>query len=220
MVTGALVVWAAEKDERVSMDQVPPKAREALLKLAGGAEIKEVEKETVNGVEVYEAEWMVDGKEREAKVTADGQPVKRRGEAKEEVITLEQAPAKAREAILKAAGDAKIIKVEKEMEDGAPAYEAEWKTNGKKHEIAVTAEGALISSEETVAAQDVPEAVRKAAEKRFPGAEKLVFTKEIEVSYEVTVVHQGKKHEIEISPGGQIEEDEDDDDGDGSEHQR
>ena len=202
-----LVVWAAEKEEKeqkVTMEQVPAKAREALLKLAGGAQITEVEKEIENGVEIYEAEWIADGVEHEAKVTADGKMVSEQDEEKEEQITMEQVPPQAREALMKAAGGAKILKVEKENEHGTVAYEAEWKVNGHGHELAVTAEGAMISTEETVEAKDVPEAVRQAAAKLFPGVEKLTFQKETKVIYEVSGIVGGKEKEIEISPGGRV----------------
>ena len=47
--------------EEVSLDQVPAKVRATLLKLAHGATIDEVERETEGGITTYEAEWLVSG---------------------------------------------------------------------------------------------------------------------------------------------------------------
>ncbi|HON67823.1 MAG TPA: hypothetical protein PLS23_15130 [Phycisphaerae bacterium] len=216
---GTLAVWAVakEKEEKITIDQVPPAAREALIKAAGGATILKVERENENGVVVYEAKWTTDGVKHEAKVTAEGQPVEEE-EEEDEVITMEQVPAQAREALMKLAGAAKITKVEKENEDGTVAYEAEWLVDGKEHSAAVTAEGALVGSEETVDAKDVPLAVRQAAEKRFPNVAKLIFEKETKVEYEVTAVIDGKEHEIELTPGGRVADDEEEGD-DGEEEE-
>ena len=48
-----------------------------LLKEANGAEIREIERETENGKVVYEAEWLVDGREFEIEVAEDGTVLER-----------------------------------------------------------------------------------------------------------------------------------------------
>jgi len=66
-----------EDEVEVTLDQVPAAVKEAILKAAAGATIKEIEAETKNGQTVYEAEWVVDGKEIEITVSADGTILKR-----------------------------------------------------------------------------------------------------------------------------------------------
>ena len=213
----ALVVWAEAKEETVTLDQVPAAAREALTKAAGDAKITKIEKDEEDGVAVYEATFVVDGKKKEAKVTADGKAVKDDDEGdeekdKEESIKADEVPAKARETLVKLAGDAKITGFSKETEDGVVAYEAEWTVKDRAHSASVTADGALISAEEVMDPNAVPEAVSKAAAKHFPAGAKLTFEKETKVSYEVTCKVDGKEKKLELSPGGKVEEDEGDED--------
>lgn len=222
----AFAVWAETKEEKVALDQVPAAVREALTKAAGDGKITEIEKETEEGVVTYEATLLLNGKEKEVKVTANGKAVKEdegddddkeADDEKEERITMDQVPAKARKALMKLTGDAKITEVVRETDDGAVSYEAEWTSKGLSYEAEVTEEGVLISSQETLDVNAVPEAVRKAAAKLFPAGAKLTFSKEIKVTYEVTCTINGKEKEVQISPHGQIDdgdEDEDDDDDD------
>jgi uncharacterized membrane protein YkoI len=200
LAIGTFIVLAEE--QKLTLDQVPAKAREALLKAAGGARITEIEKENEKGVEVYEAEWVVDGKEHELAVTADGKPVAENEEAEDDELTIDQVPAKAREALLKLAGDNRITEVEKEKEHGVVAYEADWAVNGREYSACVSADGEIIETEETINTNDVPEAVRAAAAKLLPGAEKLKFEKTVKIEYEISGVVNGKKREIEVSPAG------------------
>ena len=222
----AFAVWAEDKakEVKVTLDQVPAAVREAFLKAAGDAKITEIEQEEENGVTTYEATFVANGKKKEIEVTADGKVIEEEEEAdeeKEEKITMDQVPAKAREVLMKLAGEGKITEVVKETDDGAVSYEAEWTIKGLSYEAEVTEEGALISSEETMDANAVPEAVRKAAAKLFPAGAKLTFTKEIEVTYEVSCTIDGKEKEIEISPAGTVDDDEgDDEDDDDDEDER
>ena len=61
-----------EDEEVVSLDAVPEAVKATILKEAAGAEIREVEKETEDGVTVYEAEVIIDGQEVDIEVAADG----------------------------------------------------------------------------------------------------------------------------------------------------
>ena len=104
--------------------------------------------------------------------------------------------------MLKLAGDEKITEVTKENEDGAMTYEAEWTVQDNAHGAAVTEDGVLLELEETLNIKDVPESVRKAAEKLLAGAEKMTFEKEMKIVYEVSGTVNGKKKEVKISPAG------------------
>lgn len=69
-----------EDEVKVTLDQVPDAVKAAILAEAKGNPIKEIEKETEHGQTTYEAEWIVDGKEIELKVSDDGKVLKRKVE--------------------------------------------------------------------------------------------------------------------------------------------
>jgi hypothetical protein len=62
-----------ENDEQeVSIDQVPPAVKAAILKEAGSGTVKEIEQKTKDGKAIYGADIIIDGKKFEIKVSADG----------------------------------------------------------------------------------------------------------------------------------------------------
>ena len=204
----AIAVSAKDKDEEeVSLEQVPAAVKATILKEAKGGTIQEIERETKHGKTVYEAEVIIQGKEIEIKIAPDGRVLKREiegeeGEEEDEVISLEQVPAAARKALVKHAGGAKIIKVEREKEHGVVLYEAEWEAGGREHEAKVTADGDLMELEEKVEAKDVPEAVRQAAGKRFPAGAKVEYERKTITLYEVEAKVNGKEREMLLTPAG------------------
>jgi hypothetical protein len=73
-----------ENEVKVTLDQVPPAVKDAILNEAGSNPIKEIEAETKGGKTVYEAEWVVAGQEIEIKVAADGTILKRKVEKEDD----------------------------------------------------------------------------------------------------------------------------------------
>ncbi len=230
---GALCLAAVSRgddEERVTLDQVPATVKAAILKAAAGAEIREIERETEDGKTVYEAEFVLGGKEIEVKIAADGSVLSREAEDdddgddedEEETIAVDKIPGPARKALQRLAGDAKIVKAGREKEDGVLIYEAEWAVNGAAHEAAVTADGALIETEEVISAEKAPAAVQAAIAKHF-GTAKVVVEKKMIVVYEVEAKVGGKEKELLIFPTGRLHDehgdhDDDDDDDDSHEH--
>ncbi len=213
LVVGVAVTGLAngdEDEEKVSIDQVPAAVKATILKEAGGATIKEIERETKNGKTAYEAEWVADGKEIEIKVAPDGALLKREVEEEddddgdEEKIPLDQVPVKAREALLKHARGATITEVEREKERGVVLYEAQWKADGREHEAKVTASGELVELEEEVDPNQVPAAVKATAAEKFPAGAKLEYEKKMIVLYEIEAKIDGKEREVLISPTGKV----------------
>lgn len=96
------------KEEAVTAEQVPQPARDVLTKLAGGATIDKYEKEAREGATVYEADWMADGREFGAMVTADGVLV-----AQEETVTADNVPTGVKEAAARLLAGATNLKYEK-----------------------------------------------------------------------------------------------------------
>jgi uncharacterized membrane protein YkoI len=143
----------------------------------------------------------------------------------EEKTSLDQIPAAAREALVKAAGDATITGVEREKKHGTVFYEGAWKVNGREKEAKVTADGLLVEIEEEVDAKNVPSSVQAVAAKEFPAGAKVEYEKKTMVVYEVEAKVDGQEKELIVSPVGKIlmkkheaKEDEDDD-GDDGEHE-
>jgi len=65
-----------DKEQQVSIDQVPAVVRATILKEAGSGKIEKIVTENEDGQTIYEAEVIMDGKEFDVKVAADGSLVK------------------------------------------------------------------------------------------------------------------------------------------------
>lgn len=222
----ALAAWAGDADEQeVTLDQVPAAVKATILEEAAGAEITEIERETKDGKTTYEAEFMRDGREIEIEVGADGTLLGREVEDEdddEDDVTLDQIPGPARKALLHLAGGAEILEVEREKEHGVLVYEAEWLANGTKHEAAVTADGTLLETEETIPLEQAPAAVREAIAKHFGAEVKVVVERKTIIVYEAEARIDGKERELLVFPTGKVheQEDHDDDDDDDDHHDR
>jgi hypothetical protein len=120
-------------EDEVTLDQMPAAARAVILAQAAGAPISEIERETTNGVTVYEAEWVVDGTEHEVAVTADGELLEL-----EETVPVSQVPAAVQAVIAEHFGAGAQVVVEKKM---IVMYEVEAKVNGKEIELCIFPSG-------------------------------------------------------------------------------
>lgn len=220
MVT--LVAGAGDqREERVTLDQVPPAVKATILKESTGGKITEIERETRNGQTVYEAEFLLNGREIEILLAADGTLLGRKVEIGDkdkdedededededgDDLTIDQVPLPARAALLRLAARVKIVEVERKTEHGAVRYEAEWVVEGVEHEAAVTADGTLLETEESVAPEKAPAAVRAAIRKHFGPGAKVVIEKKMIVVYEVEAKTDGKEKELLIFPTGRVHE--------------
>lgn len=129
-------------------------------------------------------------------------------------LTLDQIPAKAREALERLAGSNKIVEVESEKENGIMVYEAAWIGNGTHTEAEVTEDGVLLEMEESLKPEAVPESIRTAAEAALAGAPTIKYERHTVVFYGVKGKVDGKGKELKISAGGKVMGHEDEDDGD------
>jgi len=206
----------AQEEVEVSLDQVPKVVQETILREAAGAKITEIEQETKDGKTMYEAEFERDGRTMELKIAPDGRLLGRKFENEDDDdddgLTVDQLPAPARTALLKLAGGAKIVEVERETEHGATIFEAAWSANGTKHEAAVTSDGTLVETEEVIPVDQAPSAVRAAIAKHFGAETTVVVERKTIILYEAEAKIDGKESELLIFPTGQIHEDKHDDD--------
>ncbi len=126
---GTLSLWAAG----LKLEQLPQKAQDTIKKLAGNNRIGGIEAEKEGGVQVFEAGWMVDGREQEVEVTADGILLEM-----EESVDVKDVPEAVKTAAQKELAGAPSIHYEKHT---YVIYEVEGKVNGKGKEVVISPTG-------------------------------------------------------------------------------
>ena len=159
-----------ELEAEISADALPQTVKDAVGKVAEGAEIKEAGKEVtywiVKLVKLpeprvsYDVELVKDGKEYEIEVAADGTILEEleckkqdddddddEDDDDEEQVSIDDVPAAVKATILANAGDGTVKEIERETEDGKAVYEAEVIIDGQEVEIKVADDGTLLSKE-------------------------------------------------------------------------
>ncbi|HVP09656.1 MAG TPA: hypothetical protein VMV94_00540 [Phycisphaerae bacterium] len=121
---------------------------------------------------------------------------------KEMKIPEAQVPPAALATLKKMAGSAKIEQFEEKMKHDQKIYKAEWKTAEGEMEVAVTAAGDLLATEEPVMADKVPAAVKAAAEKEAGMGAKIEYEKKTVILYEAKFKKGDKEEEVKICPTG------------------
>ena len=175
--------------KEVTMEQVPKAVKETILKEAGKNKIEELEEKTLEGNKiVYEAMWMVEGKEIELQVSPDGKVVNKKTEDAAEAkaaapVTVEKSPAKlpdaAAAALKKAYGKATIKGVEVEPTDGVDLLKVVLLEKGKEREVEVSPDGILVSTQIDVSESDLPRKVRKSVKEAIEGGKIIKMEKEV-----------------------------------------
>ncbi|MBN1489727.1 MAG: PepSY-like domain-containing protein [Phycisphaerae bacterium] len=229
----AVTGWAGDVAE--ALDQMPTKARAALVKLAGTATIVEAEQEKEHGVVCYEAEWAVDGREVGATVTADGELVEM-----EEELDEASVPAAIQAAATKALPAGTAVEYERVT---TVVYEVEAKVDGKEKEMLISATGKIMKrgrwekdddegddddddadeeDEVAVAFDQLPAAVKATILAEADGATIKEIERETakngQMVYEAEWVEGGQEIEVKVAADGtllkRVAEDADDDDDD------
>lgn len=129
----------------------------------------------------------------------------------DEEIPLDKAPPTAVKAMKAKYPKAQVVKVEKEDDDGKPVIEFTLKDGTKKVEAEFTADGKFVKEEAEIAEKDVPAAVLKAFEQKYPDA-KATRTEKVttgdganaEVKYEFDITDGGKECEVYFSADGKF----------------
>jgi hypothetical protein len=89
---------------------------------------------------------------------------------KDKSISLDQAPKAVQEAIKARFPGAQVTSIEKESEDGKVVYDVELKHKGRKYEMNILENGTVIEIEKEIPAKDLPEAVTRGIEAKYPKA--------------------------------------------------
>ena len=146
----ACVSANGEKDEDVSMDKVPQEVKGTLKQYASESDVKKVKKNDEDGVEAYEFDITQGTRSYELAITPDG-----KFNGMEEDIQLSDMPEAAQAALKAQAGDGKLSGFEKAVDkNNKTTYEADIKKDGKKFEVAVDADGTVVSKEDASSEKD------------------------------------------------------------------
>ncbi|HWY74462.1 MAG TPA: PepSY-like domain-containing protein [Verrucomicrobiae bacterium] len=133
------------------------------------------------------------------------------GEEKEETIPLEKVPKKVKATLAKYAADTEVKHVEKGDQDGKMVYEFDVEQGAHKFEVAISAKGKFMGTEEDVEFKSLPEAAQKSLTQQanggqITGCEKAIDAKN-RVSYEAEISKDGKKFEVSVDPEGKVVKD-------------
>jgi hypothetical protein len=138
---GASAVAQETKGKSLQLQELPAAVQKTVQDTLKGGEIKNIGKETEDGIEQFEIESVLNGRARDFNVDTKGKLL-----LVEEATTIDAIPAAAKASILKKIADGKLGVVETYVKTGQPmAYEASYTDkNGKHHEVLVKADGTEI----------------------------------------------------------------------------
>jgi hypothetical protein len=122
---------------------------------------------------------------------------------KPEKVPLDKVPKAVKTTIDARLPGAEVTSIEKELEDGKVVYDVELKHKDRKYEMDIHEDGTLIEIEKEMALKDVPAALAKTVDAKFPKAtikeimevNKVKGKVETPDHYEVTVETADKKTE-------------------------
>jgi uncharacterized membrane protein YkoI len=97
LLTAALIgsTSAGDNEEKIPLDKLPENIKKAVEGAVQGLVLTKAEKETKNGVTVYEVEGKVGAKEYEVKISTDGKVLKVEEETEDDDDDDDDAPAAA-----------------------------------------------------------------------------------------------------------------------------
>jgi hypothetical protein len=129
------------EDTKIKRSDLPAPVQQAIGRISEGARIVGYAKEVENGKTFYEIEMKTGNLTKDVTLDDAGKIV-----AVEQEVTLASLPPAVKDGIAKAAGTAKIVKVESITKGSTMTYEAALK-GGKLKEIVVDKDGKLVSKE-------------------------------------------------------------------------
>jgi hypothetical protein len=136
-------VGKPKKKEPVASEYVPPAARDAIKRLSGNAELSRLEKEWRDEREIYTARWLINDREQEVKLAADGTVVERR-----EIVGTSDLPTPVRQTAAQFLSGAENVEYKKKstLVDGQMlvVYEVRGDVGGRKRPpIHINADGKM-----------------------------------------------------------------------------
>ena len=145
--------------------------------------------------------------------SGDGKKVSGESSADQRKISTDKLPENGKAALNQRFSGAEVTHAEKETRNGQVVYDFELKHSANRYEMDVREDGTILNIYKEVADRDLPKAVLKALEEKYPRARyqeimevyKVEGKKETLTHHAVTLVTGGKqKLEVEVSPEGKI----------------
>jgi uncharacterized membrane protein YkoI len=131
---------AEDTETKVQFKDLPPAVQKMAKEQEGnGATLRGYSKEIENGKTFYELETRVKGNDRDILMDESGAVVE-----VEQQVEIGKIPGTAIDGLRREAAGATILRVESVTKGGTVSYEAVIVRNGKKKEIAVSADGSAI----------------------------------------------------------------------------
>ena len=131
------------QERKIKFSDLPPAVQDTAKAESKGATVRGYSKEIEKGKTEYEVQLLVNGKSRDVSIDPSGKVIET-----ESQVDLASVPDKAKDAIQKEAGGAKVEKVEEVKSGQATVYEAVIHKGGKKHEIRVLENGEKAPAED------------------------------------------------------------------------
>lgn len=137
------------------------------------------------------------------------------GRADEEKVPLDKLPKAVKEAVEKRFPKVEMTEAAKEKDGDQVVYEVSLRKDGKTIDVTVTEAGAITLIEQEIEFKDLPKAVAKTFEDKYPNAKyevvesvtKVADGKETLDYYEATLVAADKKKwEVTVLPDGKLKE--------------
>lgn len=134
-------------------------------------------------------------------------------QADEEKVPLDKLPKAVSEAVQRRFPKVEVKEAAKEKDGDKVVFEVTLKKDGKNIDVTVTEAGAITLIEQEIEFKDMPQAVRKTFEEKYPEAKyeivesvtKAVGGKETLEYYEAKLVAADKKTwEVEVLPDGKL----------------
>jgi uncharacterized membrane protein YkoI len=131
----------------------------------------------------------------------------------EEKVPLDKLPKAVADAVKNKFPKAELVEASKENEDGKTVYEVAIKVDGKKIDVALTAEGTILGLEKEIAVKDLPKAVTETLESKYAKATIKVVEEVIKIKdgkenleyYEILLITADKKTvEVSLNADGKI----------------
>jgi uncharacterized membrane protein YkoI len=122
-------------------------------------------------------------------------------------VKLEDVPSAAQTVIQSHTSGGTIEKITCEKEEGKHFYKVEYKKDGREFELQVDDEGKILETEEILAMEDLPPAVRETVKAESGGGKIKELALETEggkTFYEVEFEKDGKEHEVKIAEDGTV----------------
>jgi uncharacterized membrane protein YkoI len=144
-----------EKEQKVTLDQLPAAVRATLENQAQGGTIDDIEVETKDGKVVYEADVVKNGATIKVKIAEDGtlisaKPKGKHCEGKKEKnevpVTFDQLPPAVQATLRAQVGNGTLGDISRVTKHDKVFYEADVTNNGTTIEVKIAEDGTLIAS--------------------------------------------------------------------------